>query len=84
MVMVMVTGITCGAAVTAIITVGTEAADIIMDGTTADIADIHNMRQGRLEDEAAFFATSLPTRRASGGSSGRCRKCRCRRTAELQ
>src|SRR6266850_3362853 len=43
--MVMVTGITCGAAVTAITTVGTEAADIIMDGTRADIADgIHNMR----------------------------------------
>ena len=42
--MVMVTGITCGAAVTAITTVGTEAADIIMDGTRADIADgIHNM-----------------------------------------
>jgi len=38
--MVMVTGITCGAAVTAITTVGTEAADIIMDGTGADIADI--------------------------------------------
>jgi hypothetical protein len=27
------------------------------------------MRQGRLEDEAAFFATSLLTRRAPGGSS---------------
>ena len=50
----MVTGIICGAAVTAIITVGTEAADIIMDGIRADIADIHNMRQGRLEDEAAL------------------------------
>ena len=50
----MVTGIICGAAVTAIITVGTEAAGIIMDGTPADIADIHNMRQGRLEDEAAL------------------------------
>jgi hypothetical protein len=62
--MVMVTGITCGAAVTAITTVGTEAADIIMDGTGADITDIHNMRQGRLEEEAAFFATSLVTRRA--------------------
>ena len=35
----MVTGIICGAAVAAITTVGTEAADIIMDGTTADIAD---------------------------------------------
>jgi hypothetical protein len=65
--MVMVTGITCGAAVTAITTVGTEAADIIMDGIAADIADIHDMRQGRLEDEAAFFATSLVTRRAQGG-----------------
>ena len=54
--MVMVTGIICGAAVTAIITVGTEAADIIMDGIGADIADIHNMRQGRLEDEAALSA----------------------------
>ena len=52
--MVMVTGITCGAAVTAITTVGTEAADIIMDGIGADIADIHNMRQGRIEDEAAL------------------------------
>ena len=52
--MVMVTGIICGAAVTAIITVGTEAADIIMDGIGAGIADIHNMRQGRLEDEAAL------------------------------
>jgi hypothetical protein len=62
--MVMVTGIICGAAVTAIITVGTEAADIIMDGTGADITDIHNMRQGRLEDEAAFFATRLVTRHA--------------------
>ena len=30
----------CGAAVAAITTVGTEAADIIMDGTGADIADI--------------------------------------------
>ena len=50
----MVTGIICGAAVTAIITVGTEAADIIMDGIGAGIADIHNMRQGRLEDEAAL------------------------------
>jgi hypothetical protein len=60
----MVTGIICGAAVTAIITVGTEAADIIMDGTGADITDIHNMRQGRLEDEAAFFATRLVTRHA--------------------
>jgi hypothetical protein len=50
--MVMVTGITCGAAVGAITTVGTEAADIIIDGT--DIADgIHNIRQGRLEDGAA-------------------------------
>jgi hypothetical protein len=65
--MVMVTGIICGAAVTAITTVGTEAADIIMDGTAADIADIHDMRQGRLEDEAAFCATSLVTRRAQGG-----------------
>ena len=63
----MVTGITCGAAVTAITTVGTEAADIIMDGTGADIADIHDMRQGRLEDEAAFFATSLVTRRPLAG-----------------
>ena len=52
--MVMVTGIICAAAVTAITTVGTEAADIIMDGIGADIADIHNMRQGRLEDEAAL------------------------------
>jgi hypothetical protein len=52
--MVMVMGIICGAAVTAIITVGTEAADIIMDGIGAGIADIHNMRQGRLEDEAAL------------------------------
>jgi hypothetical protein len=52
--MVMVTGIICGAAVAAITTVGTEAADIIMDGTGADIADIHNKRQGRLEDEAAL------------------------------
>jgi len=80
--MIMVTGITCGAAVTAITTVGTEAADIIMDGTTVDIADIHNMRQGRLEDEAAFFATSLLTRRAQAGL--RSRKCRRRQTAELQ
>ena len=62
--MVMVTGIICGAAVTAIIMVGTEAADIIMDGIGADITDIHNMRQGRLEDEAAFFATRLVTRHA--------------------
>ena len=38
-----------------------------MDGTGADIADIHNMRQGRLEDEAAFFAASLVTRRALAG-----------------
>jgi hypothetical protein len=38
-----------------------------MDGTGADIADIHDLRQGRLEDEAAFFATSLVTRRAQGG-----------------
>lgn len=52
--MVMVTGIICGAAVAAITTVGTEAADIIMDGTGADIADIHNIRQGRLEDGAAL------------------------------
>jgi hypothetical protein len=65
--MVMVTGIIWGAAVTAITTVGTGAADIIMDGTGADIADIHNLRQGRLEDEAAFFATSLVTRRALAG-----------------
>ena len=63
----MVTGIIWGAAVTAIITVGTEAADIIMDGIGADIADIHNMRQGRLEDEAAFFATSLVTHSALHG-----------------
>ena len=54
--MVMVTGIIWGAAVTAITTVGTGAADIIMDGTGADIADIHSMRQGRLEDEAALSA----------------------------
>jgi hypothetical protein len=80
--MVMVTGIICGAAVTAIITVGTEAADIIMDGTGADITDIHNKRQGRLEDEAAFFATSLVTCRAQ--AELRSRKCRCRQTAELQ
>jgi hypothetical protein len=53
--MVMVTGITCGAAVAAITMVGTEAADIIMDGTGADIADIHNIRQGGLEDGAALF-----------------------------
>jgi hypothetical protein len=65
--MVMVTGIIWGAAVTAITTVGTGAADIIMDGTGADIADIHNMRQGRLVFEAAFFATSLVTRRALAG-----------------
>ena len=80
--MVMVMGIIWGAAVTAITTVGTGAADIIMDGTGADIADIHNLRQGRLEDEAAFFATSsLAVPRAE---FDRCRKCRCRRTAELQ
>ena len=36
--MVMVTGIMRGAAVAAITTVGTEAADIITDGTGADIA----------------------------------------------
>ena len=48
--MVMVTGIMRGAAVGAITTVGTEAADIIMDGTGADIADgIHNTHEGRLE-----------------------------------
>jgi hypothetical protein len=47
----MVTGITCGAAGAAITTVGTEAADIIMDGTGAD--GIHNIRQGRLEHGAA-------------------------------
>jgi len=41
--MVMVTGI-WDAAVAAITTVGAEAADIIMDGTGADIADgIHNI-----------------------------------------
>jgi hypothetical protein len=68
--MVMVTGIICGAAVTAIITVGTGAADIIMDGTGADITDIHNIRQGRLEDEAAFFATSQNTSVNSGLSAG--------------
>ena len=56
--MVMVTGIIC-AAVAAITTVGTEAADIIMDGTGADIADIHNKRQGRLEDEAALIYHSM-------------------------
>ena len=65
--MVMVTGTIWGAAVTAIIMVGIGAADIITDGTGADIADIHNMRQGRLEDEAAFFATSLVTRRPLAG-----------------
>ena len=53
--MVMVTGIICGVAVAAITTVGTEAADIIMDGTGADIADIHNMRQGRLDDGATLI-----------------------------
>jgi len=37
--MVMVTGIIWGAAVVAITTVGTEAADIIMDGPGADTAD---------------------------------------------
>ena len=41
--MVMVTGIMRGAAVAAITTVGTEAADIITDGTGADIAGIHNI-----------------------------------------
>ena len=47
--MVMVTGI-WDAAVAAITTVGAEAADIIMDGTGADIADgIHNTHEGRLE-----------------------------------
>ncbi len=39
----MVTGIMRGAAVAAITTVGTEAADIIMDGTGADIAGTHNI-----------------------------------------
>ena len=54
--MVMVTGIMRGAAVAAITTVGTEAADIIMDGTGADIADgIHNIHQGRLDDGAALI-----------------------------
>jgi|SRR5712671_3644678 hypothetical protein len=43
--MVTVTGIMRGAAGAAITTVGTEAADIIMDGTRADIADgIHNVK----------------------------------------
>jgi hypothetical protein len=37
----MVTGI-CDAAAAATTTVGTEAADIIMDGTGADIADTIN------------------------------------------
>jgi hypothetical protein len=80
--MVMVTGIIWGAAVTAITTVGTGAADIIMDGTGADIADIHNMRQGRLEDEAAFFAARLVTRRVRWPEFGRCRTCRCGQAAE--
>jgi len=54
--MVMVMGIIWGAAVAAITTVGTEAADIIMDGTGADIADgIHNIDQGRLDDGAALI-----------------------------
>jgi hypothetical protein len=79
--MVMVTGIIWGAAVTAITTVGTGAADIIMDGTGADIADIHNMRQGRLEHEAAFFATHLVTRRAQAGVRSH-RTCRCCQAAE--
>jgi hypothetical protein len=37
--MVMVTGIMGGAAIAAITTVGTEAAGIIMDGTSGDTAD---------------------------------------------
>jgi hypothetical protein len=54
--MVMVTGIMRGAAVAVITTVGTEAADIIMDGTGADIADgIHKIHQGRLESGAALI-----------------------------
>lgn len=83
--MVMVTGIMRGAAVAAITTVGTEAADIIMDGTGADIADgIHNIHQGRLDDGAAliFIASSsaseasLVNQRACT-EFGRCRTCRC-------
>jgi hypothetical protein len=62
--MVMVTGIICGAAVAAITTVGTEAADIIMDGPGADIADIHDMRRGRLEDEAALIFIACSSARA--------------------
>ena len=30
-----------------------------MDGTGADIADIHNIRQGRLEDGAALSTISM-------------------------
>jgi hypothetical protein len=61
--MVMVTGTIWGAAVTAIIMVGTGAVDIITDCTGADIADIHDMRQGRLEDEAALpLVSSLAVR----------------------
>jgi hypothetical protein len=63
--MVMVTGIICGVAVAAITTVGTEAADIIMDGTGADIADIHNMRQGRLDDGATLIFHRLLSSRQS-------------------
>ncbi len=86
--MVMVTGIIC-AAVAAITTVGTEAADIIMDGTGADIADIHSMRQGRLEDEAALSAMACsPMSRLVSSLTvrctefGRCRACRCGQAAK--
>jgi hypothetical protein len=59
--MVMVTGIMGGAAIAAITTVGTEAAGIIMDGTSGDIADGTNritMHQSRLEGGAALIIAS--------------------------
>jgi hypothetical protein len=56
--MAMVMGI-CDAAVAATTTVGTEAADIIMDGTGADIADttncIHAFMQKAVDDGAALI-----------------------------
>src|SRR5438876_8679419 len=72
--MVMVTGIMRGAAVGAITTVGTEAADIIMDGTGADIAgidNIHHIQLGRPPHGAAliFVACSSASETCVAASS---------------
>ena len=92
--MVMGTGIMRGAVVAAITTVGTNTADIIMDGTGADIADgIRNIRQGRpktggLDYHRVLFNERGQSRQSSCAtqfsrrSTGRCgQAAKCRVTA---